>query len=279
MLKRQDIRIRDPFIFTDKAEGCYYMYGTTALCNNSLRANASFSVFKSYDLENFSEPKVIFDGETCGFWADRDYWAAEMHEFNGKYYLFGSVKAEGRCRATEIFVCDTPDGEFVPICQETVTPKDWECLDGTLYVEKGVPYMIFCHEWVQVGDGEMCALQLSEDLSQAVGEPFLLFKASSEPTVEDVHRKGTAHYVTDGPFIYREGDKLHMIWSSLTEGARYAVLMAESDSLFGEWRQLGSHFDFDGGHAMVFNTLEGKRMIALHAPNTAEDERAIFYDF
>ena len=139
--------------------------------------------------------------------------------------------------------------------------------------------MIFCHEWVQVGDGEMCAVQLSEDLSHAVGEPILLFKASSEPTVEDVHRNGTVHYVTDGPFIYREGDKLRMIWSSLTTGARYAVLMAECDSLLGEWKQLGSHFDFDGGHAMVFYTLEGKRMISLHAPNTAENERAVFYEF
>ena len=279
MLKRQDIRIRDPYIFTDKDAGCYYMYGTTSLCNNSLRANSSFSVYKSYDLENFSAPRVIFDGEKCGFWADSDYWAAEVHKFGGKYYLFGSVKAEGRCRATEIFVCDTPDGEFVPICKKTVTPESWECLDGTLYVENGVPYMIFCHEWVQVGDGEMCAIQLSDDLSRAVGEPILLFKASSEPTVEDVHREGAEHFVTDGPFVYREGDKLRMIWSSLTTGARYAVLMAESDSLLGEWKQLGSHFDFDGGHAMVFYTLDGKRMISLHAPNTAEDERAVFYEF
>lgn len=26
MLKREDIRIRDPFIFTDKENRCYYMY-------------------------------------------------------------------------------------------------------------------------------------------------------------------------------------------------------------------------------------------------------------
>jgi hypothetical protein len=26
-------------------------------------------------------------------------------------------------------------------------------LDGTLWVEDGVPYMIFCHEWIQITDG------------------------------------------------------------------------------------------------------------------------------
>ena len=31
MLKREEIRIRDPFIFTDTENKCYYMYGTTDL--------------------------------------------------------------------------------------------------------------------------------------------------------------------------------------------------------------------------------------------------------
>ena len=31
MIKRQDLRIRDPFILTDFENKCYYMYGTTDL--------------------------------------------------------------------------------------------------------------------------------------------------------------------------------------------------------------------------------------------------------
>ena len=57
MLKRSDIRIRDPFILTDKENGCYYMYGTTALLKGTIRALNSFAVYKSYDLENFEQPK------------------------------------------------------------------------------------------------------------------------------------------------------------------------------------------------------------------------------
>ena len=277
MLKREEIRIRDPYIVTDKENGCYYMYGTTALVDGSLRAKATFSVYKTYDLENFEEPKIVFDGAEIGFWGTRDFWAPEVHFYNGKYYLFGSCKTEGRCRATHIFVCDTPDGKFVPVSENPPTPADWECLDGTFFVEDGIPYMVFCHEWVQVGDGEMCAIQLSEDLTEAVGEPFLLFKATDNPDVGP-HRGVEGQYVTDGPFFYRENGKINMIWSSHGLG-RYLVLEAESDTLRGPWKQKGSKYDMDGGHAMLFERLDGKRMISLHSPNKTGLERAAFFEY
>ena len=265
MLKREDIRIRDPFIITDKENGCYYMYGTTDLQPDTLRAGCTFSVYKTKDLEHFSDPKVIFDGSAIGFWADKDYWAPEVHFYNGKYYLFGSCKADDKCRATHIFVSNTPDGTFTPLTQEPPTPRDWECLDGTLLIENNVPYMVFCHEWKQVGDGEMCAIRLSEDLTHAVGEPLLLFRATENADV-DCLKNRPGCYVTDGPYFYRENGKLKMIWSSHGLG-HYLVLEAESDSLAGPWVQKPSKFDFDGGHAMLFESLEGKRMIALHSPN------------
>ena len=276
-MRKNEIRIRDPFILTDFDNKCYYMYGTTALETDSLHAGSTFSVYKSYDLEEFEGPKVIFDGEKIGFWADRDFWAPEVHKWGGRYYLFGSCKAEGKCRATQIFVCDTPDGEYLPISDKPITPKEWECLDGTLYIENDIPYIVFCHEWVQIGDGEIWAMELSPDLTHAVSEPFMLFRASDNPNVSELE-SGSGNYVTDGPFLYREGDKLRMIWSSFYQG-RYLVLDAESDSIRGEWIHGGSRFDFDGGHAMIFSTLEGKRKISLHSPNKSDLERAAFYDF
>lgn len=277
MLKRENIRIRDPFILTDREAGCYYMYGTTDLEEGRLHARPRFSVYKSYDLELFEGPKAVFDGKENSFYADRDFWAAEVHKWGGKYYLFGSCKAEDRCRATEIFVSDTPDGKFVPVSDIPKTPREWECLDGTFFVEDGKPYIVFSHEWVQIGNGEIWATELSADLSRPVGEPFLLFRASDNPSVSELDA-GSGNYVTDGPFLWREEDRVKMIWSSFFEG-RYLVLEAESDTLRGEWHHGGSRFDFDGGHAMTFDTLDGKRMIALHSPNTAGEERANFYEF
>ena len=169
MLKRQDIRIRDPFILTDNENGCYYMYGTTSLRESSLGTRPSFSVYKTFDLENFCDPVIVFDGKKSNFWAGFDYWAPEVHKYNGKYYMFASFKSNDRHRATSILVCDTPDGEFSPVSNETATPSDWECLDGTFLLENGKPYIVFSREWTEVKDGQIWACELSEDLSKRVG--------------------------------------------------------------------------------------------------------------
>ena len=69
---------------------------------------------------------------------------------------------------------DSPKGPFRPVGNRPVTPEGWHCLDGTLYTDrKGAPWLVFCHEWLQVGDGQICAVPLSEDLSEAVGEPVI----------------------------------------------------------------------------------------------------------
>lgn len=276
MIKRQDLRIRDPFILVDKENQCYYMYGTTDLEDHCLQARNTFTVYKSYDLESFEDGKVVVDGTKLGFWANRDFWAPEVHFYNGKYYLFGSCIAEGKCRCTQIFVCDTPDGEFVPLSDKARTPENWICLDGTFYVEDGVPYMVFSREWIEVKDGQMWAVQLTDDLTDTVGEPFKLFNASE---AKDVTEYGgiSGAYITDGPFMYHENGKLRMMWSSFNNG-RYVVLIAESDGIKENWTHLGSQFDFCGGHGMIFESLEGKRMISLHSPNTADLERAHFFE-
>lgn len=278
MINKKDLRIRDPFILANKEDGFYYMYGTTSAIRDSIDAKNSFSVYKSRDLENFEEGRVVVDGERLGFWGKYDYWAAEVHYYNGKYYLFGSVKADNLPRATQIFVCDTPDGEFVPLSEDARTPREWECLDGTLYIENGEPYMIFSREWLEVGDGQFWAMKLSEDLSHPIEKPFMLFSASDNKYVTELEGQKPGCYVTDGPFLFYEDGRLNMIWSSFCEG-KYQVLRSTADSLRGKWTHSKGVYSFDGGHAMLFTTFEGERMISLHMPNTTNFERAAFIKF
>ena len=280
MIKREDIRIRDPFILTDKENGCYYMYASTQT-SNGLSGLFGVVAYKTVDLENFEDPALVLDLKKLeGFWADRDVWAPEVHEYNGKYYLFVSLKSKDRCRGTQIFRADSPLGEFLPLSEFPITPENWESLDGTLYVEDGKPYMIFCHEWVQICNGTICALELTEDLSAPVGKPFLLFAANENPFVTEVRLKDGRHgFVTDGPFFYREDGILKMIWSSFNNG-RYIIIGAKSDEgILGNWTHLPPVFDFDGGHAMLFSTLDGQRKISFHSPNYERLERAAFFDF
>lgn len=276
-MKREDINIRDPFILP--YGGKYYMYGSRA----GIRSETSkwgkqtgFDVYVSEDLENWSNPKSVFEFPE-DFWATKDAWAPEVHLYNGKFYMFASFGNENKVRSTQALVSNSPDGIF-ELCGKPLTPKDQMCLDGTLYVEDGKPYLVYCHEWVQIGDGEIAFVPLKEDMSEAIGEPTVLFSASQSGWATSMSNEKSL-YVTDGPFLVKDGDLLTMFWSSLSNGS-YAVGSAVSTTgkLAGPWKHSGEKlFSNDGGHGMMFDTFENEKLFVLHQPNTPSDERVRFF--
>ncbi len=270
------INIRDPFVVPAPAERRYYLFGTRGLDCWEGRPEG-FDVYVGDDLQHWDGPLPAFR-PAPDFWADRNFWAPEVHAYNGRYYMFASFKAGDVCRGTQILSADTLAGPYLPHTERPITPAGWECLDGTLHVDAhGRPWIVFCHEWVQVRDGEICALPLSEDLCRPVGAPVLLFRASQAPWVTPYPSR--RDYVTDGPFLHRTEDGgLLMLWSSFARGG-YTLGLARSLSgdVCGPWAQDAEPlYCDDGGHGMLFRTLEGQLTLALHRPNTNRDERPVF---
>ena len=71
-----------------------------------------------------------------------------------------------------------------------------------------------------------------------------------------------------------------MFWSSFHKGC-YAVGMAVSESgrLAGPWKHLDNLlFKKDGGHGMLFESLEKKLYFTFHQPNTPQVERPCFFE-
>lgn len=273
----EDIHIRDPFIYVDSDTGFYYMYGTMGATAWDGKA-IGFDSYCSRDLQSWEGPFPAFRAPQ-NFWADHHFWAPEVHAYKGAYYMLASFKADGKCRGTQILKGNHPQGPFIPMGAEPITPRGWECLDGTLYIDKAaVPWIIFCHEWTQVKNGRMCAMQLSEDLTEAAGEPRELFRAADAhwPIAEE----GAGNYVTDGPYLFDAPDgKLIMIWSSHGKDG-YAIGMASSidGSIAGLWIQEQEQlFVKNGGHGMLFRTFEGQLLVAMHVPNTHPYERPAFF--
>lgn len=271
---KTDIPVRDPFVLVD--DGKYYLYGTRV---ETCWGHADgFDVYVSEDLEHWSDAIEVFhnNGE---FWADQNYWAPEVHYYMGTYYMFASFKKENLSRGTQILCSASPLGPFVPITDGPITPKGWDCLDGTLYVDREQqPYIVFCHEWQQIGNGTMCAMKLSKDLTEAISEPWVLFDAKSVEWTKSI--KADEAYVTDGPFLQRMKDgSLVMLWSSHGEEG-YAQAMARSSNgeIDGTWQQDKELiFSRDGGHGMVFKTIQGVQMLTIHMPNNTPEERAVFF--
>ena len=271
-MKNKDINIRDPFVLCEN--GTYYMYGTRAKDFGS--HTGGFDVYVGTDLENWSEPIPVFDSAAFGMNRDVN-WAPEVHRYHGKYYMFATFTPENGRRGTWSLVSDSPEGPFRPLSDGALTPDGWWSLDGTLYVAKdGVPYLVFCHEHLQILNGTVCAMPLTPDLAAPAGEPILLFYGSDACGVT---AKEGERYVTDGPFLWRgENDRLYMMWSTCTESYTQCLAVSESGDVAGPWRQLPHLFTEDGGHGMLFRDLNGGVRLTLHCPNRTDYERPKFFD-
>jgi arabinan endo-1,5-alpha-L-arabinosidase len=264
-MKLKDIYMRDPFIFVE--DGTCYLIGSTDTSPWSGKANG-FLGYKSKDLINFEGPFVLFERDDS-FWADENYWAPELHKIDGKYYIFASFKAAGKCRASQALVASEPFGRYKPLAKP-FTPSNWECLDATYFVEKGVKYSVFCREWTQITDGEMCLGELSDDLT-SLSNIKTLFKASDATWVRPYKPDGkTANFITDGPYIYKmESGTLAMIWSSLGEKGYTLGVAYSNDGINGRWQQCDTPlYVNDGGHGMIFK-FKDKLYLIHHIKNTA----------
>ncbi len=276
MIKTKQIRVRDPYIVL--ADGVYYMYVS--------RCESDLVYYKSEDLKNWEFGGNVFAFPE-NFWAytGRDVWAPEVHKYNGKFYMFVSLMGKNGLRGTQIAVSEKPEGPFVPVANHPATPIDDGCIDGTLYVQDGTPYIVYSHDWPDNLNeetneymGEIAAVQLSDDLTENVGEPWVLFTSRESPI-----SKATPHvireflrYGSDAPFLHKMSNgSIFLTWSPYLND-NYVVLgaVSESGDIRGPWKHLEtSVYDKNGGHAMLFEDKEGKLCMAIHGPEIPMLER------
>lgn len=270
-MKKSDINIRDPFVLVEN--GRFYMYGTRA--KDFGCKVGGFDVYISDDLENWSEPVECFNSVEHNL-NNEVNWAPEVHRYNGKYYAFVTFTMDNGNRGTCILAADSPEGPFVPHSDGAVTPKEWMSLDGTLYVSKdNKPYIVFCHEHVQIIEGTICYAELTEDLKKIKGEIITLFSASSFAWADEYEEN--KHFITDGPFLYRtKGDELLMIWSTFINHKYSECLVRFKGGEIGEnFEHLEPLIKDDGGHGMIFSSGD-ELYLTYHTPNQTLFERPDF---
>ncbi len=265
------IRLSDPFILADAKTKTYYMTGTGG------------KLWKSMDLANWEGPFDVAKTDSTSWMGPKPMiWAAELHQYQGKYYYFATftntnVKIDTVAgniidrRASHILVSDTPDGPYVPLKDSTYLPADKPTLDGTFWLDKDEkPYMVYCYEWLQNLDGTIEKIELKSDLSGSIGEGKLLFRASDSPWSREKDENGNdiPNKVTDGPFLFQtKTGNLGMLWTSwIYDKYVQGVVYSESGTLDGPWIQEPEPITPDNfGHGMLFKSFDGKDLMALHS--------------
>jgi arabinan endo-1,5-alpha-L-arabinosidase len=287
-VRLSEVRLRDCCIWPDTNSHTYYLVSSTG--RRGTNGRPAVIEYTSRDLETWEGPRVIFEVPE-DFWAQRGIWAPELHAYRGKFYLFLTFNTDDLFpeqwrdwrprvkRGSQVLVADSPRGPFKPFANHSTLPADMMTLDGTFWVEDGVPHMVFSHEWVQITDGRMEYIQLKDDLSDTVGEPKWMFQASDAPWNKKSEQYGC--HVTDGPYLYRsKSGKLMLVWSGFGAGGyTVGVAVSKSGGLAGPWEQQAQPlFTADGGHPMLFQRFDGQLMMILHRPNHAPDERAQLWE-
>lgn len=271
-VKLNSKKIRDPFIFVDHKTQTYYLHYNPYTYKN-------LQCLSSKDLINWKDEGYSFTAPD-NFWGIKDYWAPDEYEYNGKYYQFVTFSDKEGRRGTSVLVSNEPHKNFIPLINGPITPIDKMALDAALWIDKdGQPWIVYCHEWLQVTDGRILAQKVTMDLKKTVGEPILLFSAGEAPWTKPINAEKA--YITDAPFLYRaKNNDLVMIWSSTSKNNQYAIGVARSKSgkIEGPWvHEQETLNNFSGGHAMIFEDLKGVLRISFHSPNSGE-ERAVIYE-
>ena len=133
-------------------------------------------------------------------WADRWFWAPEVYEVNGKFYMYYSAD-EHICVAT----ADSPAGPFTQSKKEPQI-ADEKCIDNSLFIDDdGTPYLFFD----RFNDGlNIWVAELEKDL-------MTIKKETMHPCIhvsqawEEVWPR-----VNEGPFVVKHNGIYYMTYSA-----------------------------------------------------------------
>src|SRR5215213_5791949 len=141
------VQFGDPYVL--HTQGTYYMYGTGG-------ADKGFAAYSSKDLVNWKlEGQVYFHNNKNG-WSDPNagwggaYWAPEVYEIKGKFYLFYS--AQWKVNPTNelenfrigVAVAGKPTGPFIDMDNKPVFDPGYPFLDANVFFDSdGKAYLYY----------------------------------------------------------------------------------------------------------------------------------------
>jgi hypothetical protein len=288
-LKLAGIPARDPSILADTDSKTYSLY------TSAETPAAGVVVYQSKDLATWQGAMPVFQVPQ-GTWANPAQGALdpEVHAYRGRYYLFATLSNSDKVikqppeswrvnsmRGVQVFASDSPKGPFAavsPSADGPYTPGGFVALDGTLYVEGDLAYMVYIHDWTQQVDANIEAIRLKADLSAPLDEALYLYKGSDAPwlRLQTTTSRDPRYYVAGGPFLYRTRNKsLVMIWSAPRNGkSTVTVARSVTGNVRGPWRQGSTLLTDDSAQGSIFRTFDGRLMMVVHQPAEGPQARA-----
>jgi beta-xylosidase len=226
-----------------------------------------FPLLHSTDLVNWEQTGAVLPQRPD--WSIGDFWAPEISEFNGKFFVYYVGRQTNGRLAVAVATANNPGGPYTDrgpiIAQEDGSIDPMPVTDTN-----GVRYLV----WKEDGNSRkqptpIWAQRLNDDGTKLLGEPHELIR-------NDAAWEGG---LVEGPYVLRHNGWFYLFYSGngcCGAGCSYALGVARSRSLLGPWQKnranpiLAANETWKcPGHGSIVQDEQGRCFFLYHAYSTA----------
>jgi beta-xylosidase len=270
----------DPFI--QRVSGGYYAYGTDAADEPVFKKTRHhFPVLFSKDLKRWELVGGAVQSDLkCSF------WAPEVVERDGKFYIFYSCGGEqGVGQTTRVAIADKPEGPFIP-AGAPLFPSLPFSIDASPFHDpvSGDWFLFFSRDFLNGNAGTGIAMcGLGPDM-KPLTQPKTILRGSRDWQVYERNRHWynktwRTWYTLEGTkVVYHEGRYVLFYSGGNWQTKGYGVNYAVAEQVQGPYKPAndpsGAALLRSGmaglrgpGHNSVFTGLDGRQYIVFHAWN------------
>ena len=262
------VSLGDPYILKC-TDGNYYMYGTSENLNG-------FKAYSSKDLHKWEERGVVLAGDENNSWGKDCFWAPEVYERDGRFYLWYSAnwkynpKDEKENFRIGVAVADSPIGPFKDLHDKPIFDPGYPIIDANLYfddqnhrvylyysrccykhpVESEISELAKANGWFdEIEESWIYGVEIEPDFSATIGEPQMMLRpplsindSQSEWESRSVKNKEINRRWTEGSFLFKESGIYYMVYSANYFGGEdYAVGYATAKNPLGPFEKAGNN--------------------------------------
>lgn len=268
-----NIQFGDPYVLY--TQGTYYMYGTGG------GADKGFAAYSSTDMVTWKQEGQVYFHDNKNGWSDPKaswdgaYWAPEVYEVKGKFYLFYSAQwKENPGKEIENFrigvaVADKPAGPFIDLAGKPLFDPGYPVIDANVFFDAdGKAYLYYsrcCYKhpvksevadmakkkgWFkEIEESWVYGVALKPDFSGVEGKPVLLLRPpvrladkQAEWESRSVTSREVARRWTEGSVTFKKDSTYYIMYSANHFGGRhYAIGYATASSPLGPFKKAANN--------------------------------------